>query len=190
MKTNQLLRFLVIVLGVLVLGAGSLSSAQETVAKNVGELAFPSSTQPSSVDGQAPSTGTATSSHSTAADDGWHFVVAPYLWLTGMHGTVGTEAREVGVHASAADLFSHFRFGLMGLVEADHKRLVLPLDIVWARLGDNQALPFPNIAATTAEVKVDEFILTPKIGYRLLDQQTLKIDALTGFRYWHLGQNL
>jgi hypothetical protein len=192
MKTNQPLPFFVIVLGVLMLSAGSLS-AQETVARNIADLTFPqpSLAQPSSDDGQTQSTGTTASSNSAAApDDGWHFVVAPYLWLTGMHGTVGTQAHEVGVHASAADLLSHFRFGLMGLVEADHKRLVLPLDIVWARLGDNQALPFPNILATSAEVKVDEFILTPKIGYRLLDQQKLKIDALTGFRYWHLGQNL
>jgi hypothetical protein len=64
---------------------------------------------------------------------------------------VGALGREVGVHASAADLLSHFRFGLMGLVEADHKRIVLPLDIIWARLGDNQALPFPNLPATTAD---------------------------------------
>jgi hypothetical protein len=189
----QSMQFFVWVLAGVVLSITSLSCAQETVAKNISELNFPqpSLTQPSTVDGQAPSTGTATSSHdSTVPDDGWHFVVAPYLWFTGMHGTVGTPALEVGVHASAADLLSHFRFGLMGLAEADHKRLVLPLDIVWARLGDNQALPFPNIVATSAEVKVDEFILTPKIGYRLLDQQKIKIDALTGFRYWHLGQNL
>jgi hypothetical protein len=53
MKTNQPLRFFVIVLRVLVLGAGSLSSAQETVAKNVGELTFPQPalTQPSTNEG-------------------------------------------------------------------------------------------------------------------------------------------
>ena len=52
------------------------------------------------------------------------------------------------------------------------------------------AIPFPNVIATTADVKVTEFILTPKVGYRLLDQEKIKIDTLTGFRYWHLGQNL
>jgi hypothetical protein len=78
----------------------------------------------------------------------------------------------------------------MGLVEADHKRIVLPLDMVWARFGEDKALPLPNVIATTADVKVTEFILTPKVGYRLLDQEKIKIDVLTGFRYWHLGQNL
>jgi hypothetical protein len=54
----------VIVLAVLVLGAGSLSSARETVAKNIGELTFPQSllTQLSTDGGQAPSTGTSASS--------------------------------------------------------------------------------------------------------------------------------
>jgi hypothetical protein len=83
--------------------------------------------------------------------------------------------------------FRIVRFGLMGLVEGDHKRIVLPLDMVWARFGEDKALPLPNVIATTADVKVTEFILTPKVGYRLLDQEKIKIDALTGFRYWHLG---
>jgi hypothetical protein len=116
--------------------------------------------------------------------------VAPYLWLTGVRGTVGAFGHDVGVHASAGDLLSHFRFGLMGLVEADQKRLVLPLDIIWARLGDDKALPFPNLQETSADFKASEFILTPKIGYRVINQERLKVDALTGFRYWHLGQNL
>jgi len=32
--------------------------------------------------------------------------------------------------------------------------------------------------------------LTPKIGYRVVDRDALKVDALTGFRYWHVGMNL
>jgi hypothetical protein len=83
-----------------------------------------------------------------------------------MYGT-GALDREVHVYATPGEIFSHFRFGLMGLVEADHKRIVLPLDMVWARFGDDKALPLPNVLATTADVKVDEFILTPKIGYSI-----------------------
>jgi hypothetical protein len=37
---------------------------------------------------------------------------------------------------------------------------------------------------------VGQFVLTPKIGYRVFDKEKLKIDALTGFRYWHLGEKL
>ena len=79
------------------------------------------------------------------ADDGWHFVVAPYLWIPWMYGTVGALDREVHVYATPGEIFSHFRFGLMGFVEADHKRIVLPLDMVWARFGEDKALPLPNV---------------------------------------------
>ena len=126
----------------------------------------------------------------SANDDGWHFAVSPYLWFPGVHGTIGARGRDVSFKASPGDLLSHFRFGLMGVLEARYKRLLLPLDIMWIRLGDNKALPFPNLMVNTAKLKASEFILTPKIGYRVIDQEKIKIDALVGFRYWHFGENL
>ena len=39
-------------------------------------------------------------------------------------------------------------------------------------------------------MEASEFLLTPKIGYRVIDREKIKIDALTGFRFWHVGQNL
>jgi hypothetical protein len=62
--------------------------------------------------------------------------------------------------------------------------------MLWVRLGDEKALPGPNLGATTANLIFNEFILTPKVGFRIVNQEKLKIDALTGFRYWHVGQNL
>jgi hypothetical protein len=126
----------------------------------------------------------------TADNSGWHFTIGPYLWFPGVHGTIGARDRDVSVHASPGDLLSHFRFGLMGVMEARYKRVVLPLDIMWVRLEDNKALPFPNLMVNTAKLTGSEFILTPKIGFRIIDQKKIKIDALTGFRYWHFGESL
>jgi len=123
-------------------------------------------------------------------DSGWHFAVSPYLWFPGVHGTVGALGRDVSVHASPGDLLSHFRFGVMGVIEARYKRVVLPFDLMWVRLQADHALPFPNLMATTAKLKGDEFILTPKIGFLLLDQEKLKITALAGLRYWYFSENL
>jgi hypothetical protein len=114
----------------------------------------------------------------------WHFAVSPYLWFPGVHGTIGAQGHEASIHASPGDLLSHFRFGLMGLVDTRYKRIVIPVDMMWIRLGDNRALPLTD-EAVNAQVKGQEFILTPKIGYRLVDSEIVKIDALTGFRYWH-----
>jgi hypothetical protein len=116
--------------------------------------------------------------------------VSPYLWLVGVHGTVGAFGRDALVSASPIDLLSHLRFGLMATAQARWRRLVLPLDLIWARFGDDKALPSVGLGATTANAKVNVLILTPKVGIRLLDEPKIKCDFLTGFRYWRFGQNL
>lgn len=126
----------------------------------------------------------------TAQDDQWHFSVSPYLWLAGTHGTVGAFGRDVGFKASIGDLLSHFRFGLLGAAEARHNRFLTNIDMIWMRLGDNQALPFPNLMATSANLTASVFVLTPKVGYRLMNQNKIKADFLTGIRYWHFGESL
>ena len=126
----------------------------------------------------------------TATDDDWHVSVSPYLWLTGVRGVAGVDQRTVSVHASPADLLSNFRFGLMGTTVVSRKRFVAPIDVIWARLGDEKALPPTNLAVTSADFKANLFILTPSIGYRTIDHEKIKIDALTGFRYWYLGETL
>jgi outer membrane receptor protein involved in Fe transport len=116
-------------------------------------------------------------------------MIAPYLWFPGVHGTIGGPNEQLGFSASPGDLLSHFRFGLMGVVEPRYKRVLLPLDIFWVRLGDDRAID--NIPTpTVANLKASEFVLTPKVGYRLIDLDRVKVDALVGLRYWHFGQSV
>ncbi len=122
------------------------------------------------------------------AEEGWHLAITPYLWFPGMHGTVGALGHYASVHASAADVLSHFNFGLMGYFDIRHDRIVMPLDIFWARLKDDKAIPFDP--AVSAEAKLTETFLTQKLGFRVVDEEKLKVDALVGIRYWHIGTNL
>jgi hypothetical protein len=127
------------------------------------------------------------------ADDGWHFAVSPYLWFPGVHGTAtGGRGNGLSFRASPGDLLSNFRFGLMGAFEARYKRLVVPIDMMWIRLEDDNAVPLPGLVLPpmSANIKATEFLLTPKIGLRVVNEERIKIDALAGFRYWHLGENL
>ena len=142
---------------------------------------------PSDAEAATPTTPAPTPVGEPTSD--WHFAISPYLWLPGVHGTIGAKGHEASIHASPGDLLSHFRFGLMGLVDTRYKRIVMPVDVMWIRLGANNALPLTD-EAVNAKVTGSEFILTPKIGYRLVDSQIVKIDALTGFRYWYFGESL
>jgi hypothetical protein len=126
----------------------------------------------------------------TAQDSQWHFSLSPYLYFPGVHGTVGAFDRDASYRASAADMLSHFRFGVMGAGEARRNRLLLTLDLMYMRLGDNQAIPFPNLLANTANFTANLVVLTPKVGVRLINFDKFKADFLTGIRYWYFGENL
>lgn len=187
-SNHKPVRFFAIALLAAAFGAGSLCQAQENDKPATANLTF---TKAASSDSQPQPADLATSQGSSAlASDGWHMVVSPYLWFPGMHGTVGAQGNLTSVHASATDLLSNFRFGLMGTFELRHKRFVAPLDLMWVRLGDDTGLPENELGATSADVKVDELLLTPKIGYALIQMEGLEVAALTGFRYWHLGQDV
>jgi hypothetical protein len=133
---------------------------------------------------------TTSSSSSTSHNRGWRLNLSPYLWFAGTHGTVGAFGRTGSVHASAGDLLSHMNAGLMGASEAQLGRLLLNGDLLWIRLSDGSALPFPGLTATSVDVRVGQFMWTSKVGYRLIDRPKIKADANVGARYWHLGQKV
>lgn len=125
----------------------------------------------------------------TRSDQGWHFSVSPYVWLPGVHGTIGVLGHDASIHASFSDIFSNFSFALMGGFDPRYNRIVMPLDFMWIKLSNDKALPF-DILATSAKVKVNLDVLTQKIGYRVLEGERFKVDALAGVRYWHVGPTI
>jgi hypothetical protein len=106
-----------------------------------------------------------------------------------MHGTVGARGQEASVHVSAGDVLSYLNIGAMGAVEARYNRVVMPVDFLWIKLSDDKGLPINQIA-TSVKAEVRKTLLTPKIGYRIVDQAKIKVDALFGIRYWHLATDL
>jgi len=122
-------------------------------------------------------------------DHGLHVDVVPYLWFPGINGTVGALGHEAGVSVTARNVLSYFDFGLMGAVEIRYNRIIIPVDFMWVRLKDSRGIPFTD-AVESVNVKINEDILTPKVGYRLVDKSRFKADALIGLRYWHLGTTL
>jgi opacity protein-like surface antigen len=126
----------------------------------------------------------------TTPDGGWHFGITPYIWFAGSHGTVGFRGVNSSYHASFGDIISNLNLGVMVAAEARKGRFVVPVDYLWMKLSDDKALPVNEAGVTSVKVKVTESILTPKVGYALINQEKLKVDALVGIRYWHLGEDL
>jgi hypothetical protein len=142
-----------------------------------------------SAQAQSDMSATAPKPKETNANDGWHVAITPYLWFSGVHGTTGALGREASVHASFSDIFSNTDIGAMGVMEARYKRVLMPVDFMWIKLSDDKALPI-QVVALSIKAKMRETMLTPKIGYRIADGKRVKVDALFGFRYWHLSTDL
>jgi hypothetical protein len=125
------------------------------------------------------------------ADPGhnWNFSVTPYLWFAGMHGTVGANGHEASVHADFGDIFSNLNIGLMAVAEARYKKFGAPLDFLWLKLSDDKALPF-ELGPSSVKAKIDQTMLAPKVSYRLVDGEMVKVDGNFGIRYFHLGTTL
>jgi len=121
--------------------------------------------------------------------EGFHLGITPYLWFSGIHGTVGALGHDASVHASASDVLSNFDIGFMILAEPSYNRIVFPIDYMWVKLSDNKGLPFDQ-GYYSVKVTITESVLTPKIGYRLVDKSRFKADVLWGIRFWYLTNSL
>jgi len=123
-------------------------------------------------------------------DTPWQFDVAPYIWFPGIHGTVGALGHDASVHVSGSDVLSDFQGGIAGLFEARKGRLVIPIDLIYAKVATTQGIPLNELGQTAVRAEVSQGIFTPKVGYRAYDGEHLKIDALFGIRIWHEGLSL
>jgi hypothetical protein len=125
---------------------------------------------------------------SVADDPNWHFTSLSYLWLPGIHGTVGAKGYDSHVAVSPIDVLKHFNIGLMGSFEPQYKRWSLPIDFVWAKLSDTRAgVNFPDYSV---KATVKEGIFTQKVNYLVLDGKMVKGRGSLGVRGWYVGENL
>jgi hypothetical protein len=124
-----------------------------------------------------------------SSDVGLHADISPYIWFAGMHGTVGALGHDTSVHASFGDIFNYLNMGLMGAAEIRYNRVVMPVDFLWMKLSDDKGLPITD-EVDSVKTKITETMLAPKIGYRVISKGRVKVDALAGFRYWHLSTEL
>ncbi len=139
------------------------------------------------IEGQTPDA--PTPQNAAAADDGWHFALTPYLWFAGVSGSAGAVGHYVGIHASPGDLLSHFDIGAMALVEARKNRFVLPVDFLFIKLKADKGVPLTD-DVDSIQFKGTVVMLAPQAGYRIVDHEKIKVDALAGIRYWHIGETL
>ncbi|HYV03137.1 MAG TPA: hypothetical protein VFB82_01040 [Blastocatellia bacterium] len=123
-----------------------------------------------------------------ASSDKWQFMVAPYLWLAGIKGTIGVGDITTDIDPGVSDLLDALNFGFMGTFEARKNKFMVINDLIYISLEKTKETTGPLFGALTANQKV--FMLSPVVGYRLLEKEGASLDAIAGIRFWHMNTKL
>jgi len=126
----------------------------------------------------------------SSSDPSWRFDLAPFIYVPGIHGTVGARGHDLSVHVSGSDVLSNFNGGLAGIFEADKGRFVMPVNFFWARLATTKDFLLTDAGQRSARLELNQTVFNPMAGFRVADTEHLKVDALFGIRYWYLGQTI
>lgn len=124
-----------------------------------------------------------------AGSDQWQFEVTPYLFASGLKGTVGARGVAAQTDLSFNDIFSNLDAAALALFEARKGRWTFGVDAIYMKLSDgaNKSFQGPlgfsnNIAL---ELKMKQQLYQPFVGYRVFDEHT-KVDLIAGARYTKL----
>lgn len=142
--------------------------------------------------GLAATPAAAQSPQSNTATSGWHANATIYFWAQGVHGDASALGHTLGINATAGDLISDADYAAEGLVGIQYRRLLMLSDFSWTPLtvdkspGSVPSLP-PGVAL---QAKFKPLLITPELGYRLIQRRSLTLDGLAGVRYWHMGTTI
>jgi hypothetical protein len=122
----------------------------------------------------------------SAGPEDWRITFTPYVWMSGLEGTIGVGSNISEVDVSFTEGAEDFEFGFAGLLEGRRYPWVLRIDFFYVSLSDEEA----TSAGNTLTVGQDELMLHPEVGYTLLARPWGGVDGLIGARYWNLGVDL
>jgi hypothetical protein len=180
MKTTKLLSLVVVVFSLTTL---SIRAAESTNAPATAATMT------------APATGSAAESSINAApeDDPWQFSATPYVWVVQLNGKVKVRNRDLNVGINFDQIFNHLEGPpLMLHLEVRKKKFGFYTAPLYVKLSAdvNNAGPVTlfggNDTLTLWVVESGAFYQIAQLG----EDRPWKLEALAGFRYWNLDNNV
>ncbi|MGR3615737.1 MAG: hypothetical protein ACU0BB_06815 [Paracoccaceae bacterium] len=125
-------------------------------------------------------------SFAQSADGEWEFVVAPYLWATGLNGTMATipGVPPADVDASFSDILSNLDAAALVVLHANNGRFGISGDLQYYKISAGITSGGPVGASSDLLVRetiatvLGDYLLTSGPGYELWGQ--------AGLRYWEV----
>ena len=128
------------------------------------------------------------SSGQSSIASGWEFSIAPYLYMTGLTGTVGARGRTAEVDMNFSDVIENLNLALMGTFEARKGRFVVVNDLMWIKLGEERDTP--GELFSSVKIGVNLLVLDPEAGYRVYQGERGSFDVLGGVRLTSVETNI
>lgn len=107
-----------------------------------------------------------------AQDEGWQFVVQPYVLLPAMDGSAGVRRFDADVDISRRDVIDNLNAGYLGYVEASKGRWAFAVDVNYMNVDGSPDLP-------RIQADVSQQAVQPMVFYRLNDS----VEFMGGLRY-------
>jgi len=121
----------------------------------------------------------ATQAEEISGSDDWKFSAGMYLWGTAIGGETG---RGNDIDITFNDIIKNLDMAFMGTLEARHDKWFVATDLFYADISasDSHGFATPNIGdiGVGGSVSTELTIITPTVGYNLIDT---KIGTLDGF---------
>lgn len=122
----------------------------------------------------------------TDESDQWKFGVELYGWLPQLSGST-TSGSEIDVDQK--DLLDVLQMTLQGIVGVSKGKWSFTVDAVYLSVGDDHdgvSTVSSGIVSTYTDVDLTTWIVTPTVGYRVLDNEKGKLRIIGGARYLSL----
>jgi len=122
---------------------------------------------------------------------GWSYRVTPYLWGSGLEGSVATlpPAGPIEVDASFSDILKDLDLALMGTFEArSGGRLGFLADVLYMGLSTDADTPGPLFSS--ADYEQDFWTFSVAATYALIQEEGRFLDVVAGLTYWDLDNQL
>jgi hypothetical protein len=121
-----------------------------------------------------------------SGQDDWKFSGAAYLWAAGVEGT---DAAGDDIDVSFSDVLEDLDGGLMGILAARKGRWTLLADVLYLSIHQETSSTANIIgipAKLDVDVKLEGFVSTFGVAYRVIDEDMAHLDLLAGARYFKL----
>lgn len=121
--------------------------------------------------------------------DGLSFSFAPYLWTSGLEGTVGIgRAPDIHVNAPTRKLLQNLNWGVSAFGEARKGRWGLLADGYYADLSASQNLG--GVFYKSGSLGIQQAFASLALACRIIDDRRGFLDVYAGARYNYLGSQV